>query len=327
MTTSIPSSAPLRADQPHRAATPRTASAPGVKIARLFEENMEKPFVLQRLTANTWWVSVTNYTTVFLVGSESVLLFDAPVNRTAGLRDAIASVTDKSVGTVVYSHFHTDHIDDVQHWIDAASQDGSALRLVAGERTAAKLDAARSSLPRPTETVAWPVGSFHFEGHEVRLRGFEWAAHTEDHGAWLLPGERVAHVPDLISPDQPPFWRFAANERFLFTEDNLRAVDAMEWDYLSGGHGNIGDHGDIAAELEFIADVRAVAEARLAERPLDSYVDASLGSHTAWFRQFVQETGLEVADRLRGKYGHMYGYEAAAAANGEMMALHLVQYH
>ena len=49
MTTSIPSSVPLRADQPHRPASPLVAVPPGVKVARLFEENMVKPFVLQRL--------------------------------------------------------------------------------------------------------------------------------------------------------------------------------------------------------------------------------------------------------------------------------------
>ncbi|MBB5960465.1 glyoxylase-like metal-dependent hydrolase (beta-lactamase superfamily II) [Saccharothrix tamanrassetensis] len=327
LTSPIPASAPLRTDQPHQEASARTPVPPGVKITRLFEENMEKPFVLQRLTERTWWVSVKNYTTVFVVGSDSVLLFDAPLGRTSAFREAIASVTEKHVSTLVYSHFHTDHIDDVQHWIDAASEDGINLRLIASARTAAKLEAARSILPRPTETVAWPSSSFTFEGIEVRLHGFEWAAHTEDHGAWLLPTERVAHVPDLISPDQPPFWRFAANERFLFTEDNLRAVNELEWDYLSGGHGNIGDHGDIEAELEFIADLRGVVAEKLARRPLESYVDATLGSHTTWFTQFLEETGREVADRLRTKYGHMYGYEAAAAANGEMVALHMVQYH
>lgn len=323
----IPSSAPLRPDQPHVPASAETILEPGSKIAELFEANMRQPYVLQRLSPRSWWVSVKNYSTVFVVGDESVLLFDAPLHRFDGVTAAVAAVTDKPIGAVVYSHFHTDHIDDVQRYLDTATGNGTRLRLIASEQTAAKLEAARSTLPRPTETVAWPRGSFDFEGVPVELHGFPWAAHTEDHGVWLLPSERVVHAPDLLSPDQPPFWRFAANERFLFTEDNLRAVNELSWDHLCGGHGNVGDHGDIDAELEYIADLRQVCEEELGKRPLESYVDASLGSHTAWFTRFLAVTGKQVADRLRDKYGHMYGYEASAQANGEMVTLHMVQYH
>lgn len=39
----------------------------------------------------------------------------------------------------------------------------------------------------------------------MELHGFEWAAHTDDHAAWLLPQERIIHSSDLINPDQPPF--------------------------------------------------------------------------------------------------------------------------
>ncbi|MBB5157316.1 MBL fold metallo-hydrolase [Saccharopolyspora phatthalungensis] len=323
----IPPSNPLRESQPHVAPSATDVLPPGTKIDELFERNMTEPYVLQRLSPRVWWVSVTNYTTVFLVGEESVLLFDAPLKRYDGVVSAVSAVTDKPISTIVYSHFHTDHLDDIDRYVQAAQDEGRTLRLVASEQTDAKLAAARSILPRPTQTVSWPNGSFDFEGSRVELHGFEWAAHTEDHAAWLLPSERVVHVPDLISPDQPPFWRFAANERFLFTRDNLDAVDKLEWDHLSGGHGNVGDHGDLAAEQEFIAELLAVCENEVSRNPLEAYVDPELGSHTAWFAKFLETTSAQAADKLREKYGHMYGFESSIRANAEAVTLHLVQYH
>jgi len=38
----------------------------------------------------------------------------------------------------------------------------------------------------------------------------------------------VARRHDQINPDQPPFWRFAGNERFRFHADNLREVFDLE---------------------------------------------------------------------------------------------------
>ena len=44
----------------------------------------------------------------------------------------------------------------------------------------------KSSMPAPTETVAWPKGTFEFEGLTVELNGFMRAAHADDAAALLL---------------------------------------------------------------------------------------------------------------------------------------------
>ena len=91
------------------------------------------------------------------------------------------------------------------------------------------MELSNSSFPTITDVVEWPRGSFEFEDLTVELHGFEWAAHTDDHAAWLLPQDGIIHSSDLINPDQPPFWKFAGNERFHWHEHNLKQVYDLEW--------------------------------------------------------------------------------------------------
>ncbi|MEU6194711.1 MBL fold metallo-hydrolase [Streptomyces sp. NPDC047061] len=292
----------------------------GAHVDQLFRRAMTEPFVLQRLSERSYWVEVGVFATLFHVGEESVLLMDPIEHCYDGVVAAIASVTPKPVSTVVYTHFHADHIGDAPRYVEAARHDGRALRIVASEKTARKLGAVDSVLPRPTETVAWPEGSFTFEDLTVRMHGFEWAAHTDDHSAWLLAGENIVHCPDLMGPDQPPFWHFTGNERFLFADRNLTEVRDMTWDFLSAGHGNVGSRADVEFELGYYRDMRDAVTQAFKAHPISDFIDPSQGAHSAWFPAQLAAVARDAVDLLRPKYGEYYGFEASAPANAEMAA-------
>lgn len=292
----------------------------GAHLDQLFRRTMTEPFVLQRLSGRTYWVEVGVFATLFYVGEESVLLMDPIEHCYDGVLAAIESVTAKPISTIVYTHFHADHIGDAPRYVEQARQDGRVLRIVASEMTARKLEAVRSVLPRPTETVDWPKGTFAFEDLSVRMHGFEWAAHTDDHSAWQLVGEKIVHCPDLMGPDQPPFGRFTANERFLFAERNLNEVDEMDWDFLSAGHGNIGSRADVQFELGYYRDMTDAVSQAFKAHPFSDFIDLSQGAHTAWFPAQLAAVAKDAVDIMRPKYGQFYGFEASAPANAELVA-------
>jgi glyoxylase-like metal-dependent hydrolase (beta-lactamase superfamily II) len=307
---------------------PSTATplAPGTKISDLYQRNMSNPYVLQRLTEKTYWVQSFNYGSVFHVGAEGVLLFDTLEGVGDKLMAAVASVTDNPITAVVYPHYHADHIGDIGRFVEAAEQDGRTLRIIASTKTAAAMDLSNSSFPRPTETVAWPDGTFDFEGLTVQLHGFEWAAHCDDHSAWLLREERVIHSPDLINPDQPPFWRFAGNEKFQWHERNLREVYDLEWDHLSGSHGNLGTREDIDFDLAFIADLKNAVGQAMGAHPFSDFVNPAASAHTEFLANFFATVSQEAVATLRPKYGKLYGFEEATPPNAEMVAWAMYEY-
>lgn len=303
-----------------------TVLEPGTKIGDLFRRNMTQPYVLQRLTERAYWVQAFNYGTVFYVGERGVLIFDTLEGVYDRITQGVASVTDKPIVAAVYPHYHADHIGDIDKYVEAARRRGIDFQIYASAKTRQSMDLANSAFPRPTRELAWPRDRFEFDGLTVQLHGFEWAAHSDDHAAWLLEQERILHSPDLINPDQPPFWRFAGNERFRFHEDNLKQVYDLGWDYLSGSHGNIGSRTDIDFQLAFIADLKAAIGQAMTAHPFSEFVDPAAAAHTGFLSNFFATIAREATDALRPKYGQLYGFEHATPPNAEMVAWTMFEY-
>lgn len=319
--------APSTVSATYHAPSATQALKPGDKIGNLFHLNMESPYVLQRLTPRTYWYQSGFYATVFYVGDQGVMLFDALEGRTKTVLEAIRSVTDKPVTTIVYSHDHADHIGDMPQLLAALKDQKVKPRIVASRATAEKMKTLKSALPRPTQVVGWPSSSFTFEKLKVELHGFTHAAHTDDHAAWLMVGERVLHAPDLLNPDQLPFLNFGGSERFLHLKQNLEAVDALPWDHFSGGHGNVGAHADFAFNLKFMDDLQAAVGKALGDVPGGFGVDMkAINAHTAIMAAWLDEVARRTTETLRPTYGKYYGFESSTPLNARMVAMYMFSY-
>lgn len=296
---------------------------PGVKIEALFTRNMKQPYILQRLTDRSYFFQRAFYSTVFYVGDEGVLLFDALEGRGTQLLQAIREVTPLPVTTIVYSHFHVDHVGDGKFWIDEARKAGKDLRIVASKATADKMTFMSSRLPKPTLVLPDRKDTFSFDKLTVELHRFEKPAHSDDHAAWLLKEERIAHSPDLLNPDQLPMLGFAVSDTVVYHENNLREVMGLDWLHFVGGHGNVGSKADFEFQVGFLGDlVAATREARSAEA-FSKHMSPSENNHAAFARSQRNAIIKRVTEQLRPKYGRMYGYDASMAYNTEL-AIRLV---
>lgn len=303
--------------------------APGTKIGELFTLFTTKPYFLQRLTERTYFFGGGFYTTTFYVGDDGVLLFDPPEGQGANVLAAVAEVTSAPVTAIVYSHNHADHIIGTTDILDAArAADVKNVRVIASTQTEAKMRLLKSSLPAPTETVPWPTGSFQFEGLTVRLNGFTRAAHTDDAAALLLVQEKVAHLPDLVNGDQPPFRNFGTAENYVYYRPNVNELGALDWIHLVGGHGNVGSKEDIRFHNTFLDDLEAAVGRAMASTKFGEVVDdmTKYNNHAVLMALWLTAVTTRATDELRPKYGELYGFEITAPANAEMVALSMVSY-
>lgn len=300
----------------------------GEKISNLFTRNAKQEFVLQRVTPRIYWYQSQYYGTIFYVGDKGVLLFDAPEHRADLIKKSIASVTKLPITAIVYSHAHADHIGDAKVFVDEAKKSGVKLRVIASKATNDILNFMNSSLPRPNEILTWPNSSFKFEGLDISLYGFKHAAHTSDHAVWLLGKERVAHVPDLVNPDQLPYWSFAGAEVVANYERNLTELGKLDWTFLSGGHGNIGDKADITFYQTFIGDMKQAIGRSMGEVPWGAGVDhpEKLNAHTAYLPAWLGAVANKATEYLRPKYGQYYGFDVATPRNAELMSIVMYAY-
>ncbi|CUH82596.1 MBL fold metallo-hydrolase [Tropicibacter naphthalenivorans] len=255
-----------------------TALAPGEKIENLFTKDATQPYILQKLTDRVFFFQSGFYGTVFYVGDEGVLLIDALEGSGDALQKAVAEVTDLPVTDLIYTHDHADHI------ADAAKLQGAypGLTIHATEATTELMERLGSNLPRADQVIEGDT--LTYEDLTVRVVPLNAEAHAHDHAAFILEGTGVVHVPDVINPDQPPFWSFAGADSYLGYRDLIAQIDSLEWDYLSGGHGNVGSRDGIAFYNRFLDDLEAAVGEALGTIAFGTTVEnpAELNAHTAY---------------------------------------------
>ncbi|AXF86004.1 hypothetical protein DTO96_101744 [Ephemeroptericola cinctiostellae] len=303
------------------------AIQPTQKISKLTERNFAGDTVVQKLSEHTYWAQTGFYNVVFYVGKDGVLLIDALSDGSgAAILKAIASVTDKPVTTLVYSHGHADHIGDAPLFVESAKAAGRTLRIVSTDKTAEKLAYLKSTLPKPTETVAFNNGEFKFEDLTVRAMGFEHPAHTDDSAAWLLVQEKVIHAPDIANPDQMPYLAFGGSENYTYLPGNLQYIANADWTVFSGGHGNVGARADIAFMQSYTQDLEAATGNALAKVDAGQYFKPEFNNHQASAHAWHEAVIEHAMKLLRPKFGHYYGFEASVPNQLDLVLETLTSY-
>jgi len=258
---------------------------PGQRVSHLFPRGVMEEYVLQRLTERTYWVSRHFYGSLFYVGDRGVLLLDPPQGAADSLLAAIASVTPLPVTAICYSHFHADHIGGARRLVRLLP---AAPRVIASEHTAVWMERFGSDLPRPTDVLRWPDDAIDFEGVELRLRGLPRPGHAPDHAVYLLAEERIGHSADLINIDQLPFGGFAGQDPLVLFKPNLQFARGLDFDWFSGGHGNIGEKSDFDFYISYLDELTELIAEEI-PRP-EEVPDLSLTDYLG---------GLGEADRSR----------------------------
>ncbi|GGF72032.1 hypothetical protein GCM10011319_35820 [Mameliella alba] len=104
--------------------------------------------------------------------------------------------------------------------------------------------------------------------------------------------------------------------------------DALDWDFLSGGHGNVGSRADVDFYRQFLDDLEAAVGEALGNVPWgDGITDpAQLNAHTAYLSNWIAEVGKYATEKLRPVYGDYSGFDHATPKNAELVGMYLYSY-
>jgi len=291
---------------------------PTQKIKNLAKRNFAGDLIVQKLTDNSYWLQYDFYSTVFYVGDEGVLLMD-PLAFGKGKKvlEGIRTVTDKPITALIYSHNSSDHIEDAIVFVEDSKGKGVNMQIIATTETA-KLIRKNRKIPTPTILLSRDKGTFKFEDVTVTAYGLANTIEDQDNTVWLLNEDKVAHIPDLVNPDQVPFLGLAGAPSYDSYKMNLAELNSLNWTFLSGGHGDIGSKDDVKFTQNYIDDMEQAVRTAYKE-----YRDQGLGNrefnnhHAKWHASsaYANKRAVEI---LRGKYGSIYGFEAAISSHMDM---------
>lgn len=271
----------------------------------------------------SWWINNTG----LLVGRTGAVSVDtcATEARTRAYREAIRTVTDQPVRTVVSTHHHGDHTHGNCLFREAT--------IVAHERTRqAQLEAGiwrdppfwtpfdlgAVELELPSLTFSDSVDLWVDE-RRCHVRHVGQPAHTTNDSVLWLPDQSVLFAGDLL---------FAGGTPFLLMGSVAGAAEVLEQvvaplaaDTIVPGHGQVSGPGlvdEVLDYLRFVLDIaRRGRDAGLA--PLEAAREADLGRYADW------QDRERIVGNLHRAYAELDGAERGApidlaAALGDMVA-------
>lgn len=185
---------------------------------------------------------------IFVVTSDGIIATD-PINKAAAewLRGELKTrFPDKPVKYLVYSHDHADHVSGGEVFADTAIvvAHANARSAIIGEKRP-------TAVPTVTFTDRMDIdlGGTKLELHYVGRN------HSNNSLVMRLPAEKVVFAVDFIPVNSVGFrdWPDAYLEEWI---ESLKRVEAMEFDILAPGHGELGGKKHVVAFRSYMEDLR-----------------------------------------------------------------------
>ncbi len=290
---------------------------PGQKLRESNYQRTRRPYTLQRLTSRTYWVESLIYQSTFLVGEKGVMVIDPlSYGRGDNVLKAIREITSLPVTTVVYSHYHYDHIGDASVFAKEARDAGRPLRIVASAACLEEIHKYRDKVPIPTDVVKVPRGAFTFEGETIEM-GTPEQGHSSDNSWILIKSEGVLHNVDMIHPGQLEFDNFGVGHYIDGYEKALKELLTLPWRIMTAGHGNIGAKEDIQFVLDYLADLRCHTLSILPSVEIGPFIKDEMMYN--WFHGHRDAVAGQVMERMREKWGGYPGFDLVAMTHARTM--------
>lgn len=219
---------------------------------------------------------------VFVVTGDGVVVTD-PIDADAAtwLRTEVGKLTDQPITHLVFSHSHGDHAS-------GGAAFGDVPNVIAHANAPATIDGV-SPTSRFDDTMEFTLGSKSFE---LTYLG---PGHGTDLVAMVIRPENVAFVVDAVSAKRLPYRDFPGSNVDDWT-DQVRKVEALNFEILAGGHGAVGVKDDVTLGRVYMEELRAEVLAGLQSGAsvdeltesvtMDKYAD--WGSYEQWRALNVQ---------------------------------------
>lgn len=193
---------------------------------------------------------------VFLVTPAGVIATD-PINAGAArwLQAEIAKRFNRPVRYVIYSHDHADHISGGEVFADTAT-------VIAHENAKVVIGNERRPTAPPNVTFSDRL-TVELGGKVVELM-YLGKNHSDNSIVVRFPDEKVLFAVDFITVKSMPFRDFPDAYIPEWIE-SLKKLEALDFDILAPGHGELGNKEDVAALRRYLEQLRSEVSRYLRE--------------------------------------------------------------
>ena len=179
---------------------------------------------------------------IFVITENGVVVTD-PINiiAAAWLRSEIGKLTDKPITHLIYSHSHGDHAS-------GGAGFGEVPNVITQNNAPDAIDGVVPTM-RIEEPTVLKVG-----GKTLQLAPLG-PGHGNDLMAVVVHPESVGFIVDAVASKRLPYRDFP-NANVDDWTDQVRKVEALDFDIFAGGHGPIGVKEDVTAGRIYMEELR-----------------------------------------------------------------------
>lgn len=179
---------------------------------------------------------------IFVVTDDGVVVTD-PINTEAALwlRSEIKKLTDQPITHLIYSHSHGDHAS-------GGAAFGEVPNVIAQANAPASIDGVVPSM-RIAQATTVKVG-----GKTIELSPLG-PGHGNDLMAIVVQPESVGFVVDAVASKRLPYRDFGRSNVDDWI-NQVRNVEALEFDIFAGGHGPLGVKEDVTLGRIYMEELR-----------------------------------------------------------------------
>ena len=202
---------------------------------------------ISRVTFDIYRFQNRFHVNMFVITGDGVVVTD-PINEEAAswLREEIARITDEPITHLIYSHSHADHASGGLGY-------GDVPNVIMHQNAPEDIDLVEAT-KRFSDQLSFTVGSKTFE---LTYLG---PGHGNDTIAVVVHPEAVAFVVDVVSARRLFYRDFPGADVDEWIQQ-VRKVEALDFDILIGGHGPVGKKSDVSNALAYLEELRtAVVE-------------------------------------------------------------------
>jgi len=237
---------------------------------------------ITRVTFDIYRFQNRFHNNMIVITGDGVVVTD-PINAEAAswLRAEIAKLTDEPITHLIYSHSHGDHAS-------GGTEYGDVPNVIMQQNAPEDIDLVEAT-KRFSDQLSFTVGSKTFE---LTYLG---PGHGTDMIAMVVQPEAVAFVVDVVSAKRLFYRDFPGADVDQWIQQ-VKKVEALDFDILIGGHGPVGTKRDVSAGIAYLEELRAaVLEGLRAGQSVDELKQTVLmekykswGSYDQWLELNVQ---------------------------------------
>lgn len=255
-------------------------TAPHVALAQEVERE------ITRVTFDIYRFRNRFHVNMFVITGEGVVVTD-PINEEAAswLRAEIAKLTDEPITHLVYSHSHADHASGGLGY-------GEVPNVIMHDNAPEDIDLVEAT-ERFSDNLSFTVGKKTFE---LTYLG---PGHGTDMIAMVVHPEAVAFVVDVVSAKRLFYRDFPGADVDQWIQQ-VKKVEALDFDILIGGHGPVGVKKDVSNGIVYLEELRAnVLEGLQAGQSVDELKQSVLMEKYKDWAAYEQWRALNVQGMAR----------------------------